>query len=57
MTLIEEDLLGALRELYESSKLLTNGQLPSAADMERYHLALARAERMFRLAESEDISV
>ena len=52
MTLIEYDLLSALKELYESSMEMTNGRLPSANDLERYYQALAWSERVIKLAEA-----
>ena len=48
-TMSEEDLLSALPELYESSLAMTSGSLYSAAEMERYQLALSWAERLIRL--------
>ena len=48
MTLIEENLIAALKDLYDSSKKMTSGHLYSAEDMERYHLALARSERVMK---------
>jgi len=50
MTLIETDILASLKELYEASKIMTNGNRISADDMERYHRALAWAERVMKLA-------
>lgn len=50
MTLIENDLLAALKELYEASKIMTSGNRISADDMERYHRALAWAERVMKSA-------
>ena len=50
MSLIEDDLLEALKELYESSKAVTSGQICSPEDIERYHRALAWSERVMRLA-------
>jgi len=50
MTLIENDLLAALKELHETSKIMTSGQRHSADDMERYQRALAWAERVIKLA-------
>jgi len=50
MTLIETDLLAALKELYETSKIMTSGQRLTADDMERYHRALAWAERVMKSA-------
>ena len=53
MTLIEDDLLSALKELCEASKVMTSGQVSSADDMQRYYQALAWAERVIKSAESE----
>jgi hypothetical protein len=47
MTLIEDDLLAALKELYETSKLITSGEF-TAGDMERYYRALAWSERVMK---------
>ena len=47
-TMSEEDLLSALTELYESSLAMTSVALYSAAEMERYQLALSWAERLIR---------
>ena len=51
MTLIENDLLAALKELQETSLLMTSGQLRSAEEMERYHQAIAWSNRVIELAE------
>ncbi len=53
MTLIEEDLLAALKELYESSKAMTSGERTTGEEMNRYYQALAWAERVMNLAEKE----
>lgn len=53
MTIIEGDLLAALKELLEASQALTNGKLPSASDLERYHRAVEWSKRVITLAESE----
>lgn len=52
MTLIEDDLFAALKELLEASLTMTSGRLPSASDLERYNravewskLVIARVER------------
>ena len=50
MTLIEHDLFAALKELYETTKTMTSGQLPSAEDMVRYQRALVWSERVIKLA-------
>lgn len=46
MTLEEQDLLAALKELLEASKSMTSGALPSAQDLERYHNAVIWAKRV-----------
>ena len=51
MTLIEDDLLAALKELHEASQAMTSGRLHTAQDMERYHRAIAWSERVIELAE------
>jgi hypothetical protein len=51
-TILEEDLLSALVELYETSKNMTSGNLPTGTELERYHQALAWSERVIKLAES-----
>ena len=53
MTLIESDLLAALKELREASLAMTNGKLPSAQEMERYHQAIEWSKRVITLAESD----
>lgn len=53
MTLIETDLLAALKELQEASLAMTNGNLPSANDMERYHQAIEWSKRVIALAERD----
>ena len=54
MTLIETDLLLALKELYESSKTLTSGAAHSDEDVVRYQRALAWSERLINLEEIEE---
>lgn len=54
MTLIEEDLYAALRELYESSKTMTSGGRTTGEEMNRYYQALACAERLIRLEKTEE---
>lgn len=51
MKLIEDDLLSALKELYEASKVITSGKLTSAEEMAQYYRALAWSERVIKLAE------
>lgn len=53
MTLIEEDLLSALKELLEASLAMTNGRLPSADELERYHRSVEWSKRVIALAESD----
>ena len=53
MTLIENDLLAALKELREASLVMTGGKLPSATEMERYNKALEWAKRVIALAEGD----
>ena len=52
MTIIEEDLLAALKELLEASQALT-GDNPSASDLERYYRAVEWSNRVITLAESD----
>lgn len=51
MTLNEDDLLAALKELQEASLAMTGGSLHSADEMQRYVKAIARSKRMIELAE------
>jgi len=44
--MLTEDLLGALQELLEASGDMTNGQLPSASQLERYQRAREWAQRL-----------
>jgi pterin-4a-carbinolamine dehydratase len=53
MTLIEDDLLSALKELQEASLAMTSGQLPSSQDIERYQQAIEWSKRVIALAESD----
>lgn len=53
MTLLEEDLFSALRELLEISEIMTSGQQFSADDMERFHRSKAWAKRVITLAEND----
>jgi hypothetical protein len=48
---MEENMLSALKELFEASQAMTNGSLPSASDMERYNRAMAWSNRVIELAE------
>ncbi len=51
MTLLETDLLAALKELQETSLAMTSGRLPSGSDMERFHRAIEWSKRVIELAE------
>ncbi|NVN92833.1 MAG: hypothetical protein HXX11_19865 [Desulfuromonadales bacterium] len=51
MTLIEEDLLAALKELQESALAMTSGRLPSSRELERYQRAIAWSKKVIALAE------
>ena len=51
VSLIEDDLLAALRELREASLAMTSGRLPTSHELERYHRAIAWSERVITLAE------
>ena len=53
LTLIEQDLLAALKELQEASLAMTSGKLPSAQELERYHQAIAWSKRVITLAERD----
>jgi hypothetical protein len=51
LTLIKYDLIEALKELLESSQSMTNGNLPSANDLERYYRAVEWSQRVIAFAE------
>lgn len=53
MTLIEGDLLAALKELQEASLAMTSGKLPSAEEFERYSRAIEWSKRVIALAERD----
>jgi hypothetical protein len=53
LTLIESDLLAALKELHEASQAMTSGKLPSATELERYHRAIEWSKRVIALAERD----
>jgi hypothetical protein len=53
MTMLEDDLLAALKELQETSLIMTSGKLRSATEMERYHRAIEWSKRVIALAEGE----
>ena len=44
--MLTEDLLAALRELLEVSSVVTSGELPTAAQLERYSRAREWAQRL-----------
>jgi len=54
VTLIEDDLLSALKELREAALVMTSGKLPSASDMERFQQAIVWSTRVIELAERSD---
>jgi hypothetical protein len=54
VTLIEDDLLAALKELYEASQAMTNGSLPSATALQRYNRAIEWSKRVIELAERSE---
>jgi len=51
VTMLEEDLLSVLKELHETSLVMTCGALPSAHDMERFQRAIAWSRRVLERAE------
>ena len=53
MTLLEDDLLAALKELQEASLAMTSGKRTLASDMERYHRAFEWSKRVIALAERD----
>jgi len=44
--MFNEDLLAALRELLEASSVITGGELPTPAQLERYNHAREWAQRL-----------
>lgn len=54
MGVIQNDLLAALKELRETSLVMTSGQLRSATEMERYYKALEWSKRVIALAEGDN---
>ena len=54
MTLIENDLLTALKELREASLAMTSGKLHSGSEMDRYTQALEWSQRVITLAEGSE---
>ena len=53
MSLIENDLLAALKELRETSMVINSDTSPSVNEMERYYKALEWAKRVIALAEGD----
>lgn len=52
MTMLEDDLLSALKELLEVSISMTSGEHRTSDDMVRYQRAVEWANRVISLAES-----
>jgi hypothetical protein len=52
--MMEDDLLSALKELYEASLAMTSGKLPSGDEMERYNQAIEWSKRVITLAEKSE---
>jgi hypothetical protein len=50
----EDDLLSALKELYEASLDMTSGKLPSASDLERFNRSIEWSKRVIALAERSE---
>lgn len=53
MTLIENDLLAALKELQEASLVMASGRRLLAQDLERFYQAIELSKRVITLAERE----
>lgn len=53
VTLIENDLLAALKELQEASLVMASGRRLSAQDLERFYQAIEWSKRVIALAERE----
>jgi hypothetical protein len=53
VTLIENDLLAALKERQEAALAITDGKLYSATDLERFHQAIEWSKRVISLAERD----
>lgn len=51
MTLMDDDLLAALKELLEASEIMTSGAKFSAEEMVRYKRSVEWANRVITLAE------
>jgi hypothetical protein len=54
MTLLEEDLVSALKELLETSEIMTSGSHFSGEELERFHRSKAWAKRVIALAEPSE---
>jgi pterin-4a-carbinolamine dehydratase len=54
VTLIEDDLLTALKELLDASLATNSDKLPTASDMERYNRAIEWSKRVIELAERSE---
>jgi hypothetical protein len=54
MTMMEDDLLSALKELTDASLAMTSGQLPSADARQRYNQAIEWSKRVIDLAERSE---
>jgi hypothetical protein len=54
VTLIEDDLLSALKELREAALAMTSGRLPSSSDIERFNQAITWSTRVIELAERSE---
>ncbi|MDD2850897.1 MAG: hypothetical protein PHY09_03235 [Desulfuromonadaceae bacterium] len=53
MTLIEDDLLSALKELQEASLAMTSVERHATSDLERYLRAIEWSKRVITLAERD----
>jgi hypothetical protein len=53
VTVIESDLLAALKELQEASLAMTSGKPHTANELERFHQAIEWSKRVIKLAERE----
>lgn len=53
VTMMEDDLLAALKELHEASLAMTSGRLYSGDEMERYNQAIEWSKRVITLAEKQ----
>jgi len=53
MTLIEGDLLAALKALQEASLVITSGRIPTVEELDRYQRAHEWSKRVIALVERE----